>query len=212
MFLVAVAAVLVHIPVSSLTRDMAMIAKVHPFTGVVQNVGILLWCATAAICLFSCSLLRQQGNHPAASFLWWAGLMTAGLLADDLFMFHEYLAPFHFRINEKVVLASYACVTVAYLLVHRGLILGASYRLLAAALAFFSGSILVDVVGGSGWWNLAEDGFKLLGISSWLGYHAGRARHWLVPAADLRSQTTNMDVAASSAANNLAGASPLPLP
>jgi hypothetical protein len=106
--------------------------------------------------------------------------MTAGLLLDDLFMFHEYLAPIHFRLNEKGVLASYACVTVAYLLVHRRLILESSYRLLAAALVLFAVSMLVDLADGAGWWKLAEDGCKILGIASWLGYHAGMARNWLV--------------------------------
>ena len=138
LFLVAIAARYGHIPVSNLTRDMAAIANVHPLTGVVSNVGILLWCATAAICLFSSSLLRQQGARPEAGFLLWAGLVTTGLLVDDFFMFHEYLAPVHFHLNEKVVLASYGCVTAVYLLRHRRLILGASYWLLAAALVLFA--------------------------------------------------------------------------
>lgn len=153
MFLVTLAAYKGHIPVSIMTRDMAAIAKVHPFTGVVTNVGVLLWCAAAAICLFSCSLLRQRGHQPEARFLWWAGLMT-----------------------------------VAYLLVHRRLILESSFGLLAAALVLFGSSMMVDVLDGAGWRNLAEDGCKLLGIASWLGYHAGRARHWLVHAPEVRSQ------------------------
>jgi hypothetical protein len=192
LFLVVFAAFDLHIPLSNLTRDMAAVANVHPFTGVVSNVGILLWCAAAAICLFSSSLLRQQGAHAEARFLLWAGLMTTALLFDDFFLFHEYLAPVHFHLNEKVVHASYACVTVAYLLRHRRLILGANYRLLVAALALFAGSMLLDLSGGHSWWIFAEDGCKLLGIASWLGYHAGRARHWLVRAPVPRSQTASV--------------------
>ena len=189
-FLVAIAAKYGHIPVSNLTRDMAAIANVHPLTGVVSNVGILLWCAAAAICLFSSSLLRQQGAHREAGFLLWAGLMTTGLLVDDFFMFHEYLAPVHFHLNEKVVHASYFCVTALYLWRHRRLILETDFRLLAAALVLFAGSTLIDVVDGQGWWRLAEDGCKLLGISSWFAYHAGRARQWLVQAPVARTQAT----------------------
>jgi hypothetical protein len=189
LFLVAIAAISSpDITVSSLTRDMASIAHLHPLIGVVSNVGILLWCATAVICLFSRSLLRQHGLHAEARFLLWAGLMTIVLLVDDLFMIHEYIAPLHFHVNEKVVLASYACATGAYLLSHRRLILAANYQLLAAAMVLFTGSMLVDFADGTGWWNLAEDGCKVLGIASWLGYHAGRARHWLTRAADTRSQ------------------------
>jgi hypothetical protein len=178
-----------HIPLSTLTRDMASIAHVHPLIGVVSNVGILLWSATAVICLFSSSLLRQQGRHAEARFLLWAGLMTLVLLVDDLFMVHEYIAPVHFHVNEKVVLASYAAAPGAYLLSHRRLILGANYLLLAAAMALFTVSMAVDIADGSGWWRLAEDGGKVLGIASWLGYHAGRARHWLVQAPAQRMQT-----------------------
>jgi hypothetical protein len=171
----------------SLTRDMAAIARVHPLTGVVSNVGILLWCATAVICLFSCSLLRQQGLHAEARFLLWAGVMTVVLLVDDLFMIHEYIAPVHFHVNEKVVLASYVCAAGAYLLSHLRLILAANYQLLAAAMVLFTAAMLMDIASGNKWWNLAEDGFKVLGITSWLGYHAGRARHWLVHAPSTRS-------------------------
>jgi len=180
LFLVAIAARYGHIPVSDMTRDMAAIAKVHPLTGVVSNVGILLWCAAAAICLFSASLLRQQGAHREAGFLVWAGLMTTGLMLDDLFMFHEYIAPVHFHLNEKLVHASYFVVTLVYLLRHRRLILESNYRLLAAALVLFAASMMVDVADGQGWWRLVEDGCKLLGISSWLAYHGGMARQWMV--------------------------------
>lgn len=187
LFLVVMAARYGHVPVSNMTRDMAAIANVHPLTGVVSNVGILLWCAAAAICLFSSSLLRNQGARAEAGFLWWAGLMTTGLLVDDFFMFHEYIAPVHLHLNEKLVHASYFCVTAVYLLRHRRLILESNYWMLAAALGLFAVSTLVDVVDAEGWWRLVEDGCKLLGIASWLGYHAGRARHWLVEAPVLRS-------------------------
>lgn len=190
LFLVAIAGTFPNISLSSLTRDMAAIAHVHPLIGVVSNVGVLLWCATAVICLFSFSLLRQQGLHAEARFLLWAGLMTIVLLVDDLFMIHEYIAPVHFHVNEKVILVGHACGAAAYLLSHRRLILAANYQLLAAAMVLFTASMLVDIANGAGWWNLAEDGFKVLGIASWLGYFAGRARRWLVRAPDTRSQST----------------------
>jgi hypothetical protein len=187
LLLVGIAALSPHIALSSLTRDMAAIAQVHPLTGVVSNVGTLLWCAAAAICVFSSSLLRQRGLHAEARFLSWGGLLTIVLLVDDLFMVHEYLAPVHLHVHEKVVLAIYACAAGAYLLGHRRLILAANYQLLAAAMVLFTASMLMDIADVQGWWNLAEDGLKVLGIASWLGYHAGRARQWLVQAMDTRS-------------------------
>jgi len=188
LFVTVIAARYTHTPVSSLTRDMAAIAHVHPLIGVVSNVGILLWCATAAICLFARGLLRERGRHAEAGFLMWTGLLTVVLLVDDLFMIHEYIAPVHFHVNEKVVLAAHACLAGAYLLRHRQLILASNYQLLAAAMALFAASILVDVMDAHGWWSLGEDGFKVLGIASWFGYHAGRARHWLAHASPVPSR------------------------
>ena len=190
LLMVLLAALSAHIPVSTMTRDMASIAHVHPLIGVVSNVGILLWCATAVICFFGSSLLRQQGLPAEARFLMWAGLMTTVLLVDDLFMIHEYIAPVHFHVSEKLVLASYACATGAYLLVHRRLILADNYLLLAAAMALFTASMMVDIADGGGWWRLVEDGTKILGIASWFGYHASRARQWLVRAPHTRSQAS----------------------
>lgn len=187
LLLVVLAALIAHIPVSSLTRDIASIAQVHPLLGVLSNIGVLLWCATAAICFFGSSLLRQQHLHSVARFLRWAGLMTVVLLLDDLFMIHEYIAPVHFHVDEKVVLASYAAAAGLYLLTHRRLILAANYLLLVAAMLLFSASMLVDLADGRGWWRLAEDGCKILGIASWLGYHAGVARHWVAQANELRA-------------------------
>ena len=186
--MVTIAAFTAHVPLSSLTRDMASIAHIHPLIGVVSNVGILMWCATAVVCLFGFSLLRQQGLQAEARFLLWAGLMTLVLLLDDLFMIHEYIAPVHFHLSEKLVLASYALATGVYLLSHRDLILSANYNLLAAAMGLFTASMLVDIADVGGWWRLGEDGFKILGIASWFGYHAGRARHWLANAPHAESQ------------------------
>lgn len=205
LFLVVIAARYGHIPVSNMTRDIAAIANVHPLTGVVSNLGVLLWCATAAICLFSSSLLRQQGARPQASFLLWAGLLTTGLLVDDFFMLHEFLAPVHFHLNEKVVLASYGCVTALYLLRHRRLILESSYWMLAAALVLFAVSVMFDLADGHGWSRLGEDGCKLLGIATWLGYHAGRARYWLMQMPVTRSTASNavgLDVAPAAPIHN----------
>jgi hypothetical protein len=107
-------------------------------------------------------------------------------------MFHEYLAPVHLGLDENVVLLGYVCITAVYLLQHRRLILEADYRLLVTALVLFIGSMMIDLADVGGWWNLAEDGCKLLGIASWFGYHAGRAKQWLALALDARTQLTNL--------------------
>ena len=67
--LVALASLYLDISVVDLTRDIAVVAGVHPLTGMVSNIGILLWCAAAAICLFSSSVLRHRKRIPESAFL-----------------------------------------------------------------------------------------------------------------------------------------------
>lgn len=42
-----------NISISQLARDPVSLMDVHPFTGILSNLGILLWCMSASICLFS---------------------------------------------------------------------------------------------------------------------------------------------------------------
>lgn len=35
-----------------ITRDLAATANLHPFTGALSNLGILLWCSSGILCFF----------------------------------------------------------------------------------------------------------------------------------------------------------------
>jgi hypothetical protein len=49
-----------QVPFGMLTRDLAEITHASPFLGVISNIGILLWCSSAAICMLSFLLLRKD--------------------------------------------------------------------------------------------------------------------------------------------------------
>jgi hypothetical protein len=181
---VAVAAGAHGIAPSRFTLDPAVLTGSHPLLGVVSNAGILLWAAAAAISLFSAALLgggRRGGE--AGRFLLGAGVLTSWLALDDLFLFHEWLFPAVLGVPQTLVLATYVVVAALFLARFAALILRTERRLLAAALAFFAASLLIDQL-PQAWfaWKylvLIEDGCKLLGIVSWFGYFASAGARFL---------------------------------
>ena len=106
-----------------------------------------------------------------------SGIMTMILVLDDLFLLHEEIFPEHLGIPQKFVLLGYMGLTLVGIVVFRKSILGTEYLLLLIALGFFGLSVFVDVFDHEidaliGHWRyLFEDGFKFLGIVSWLGYY-----------------------------------------
>ena len=157
-----------HIPVSKFTRDPTHILNGHPFTGAISNIGILFWCATAAICFFS-ALIHWKNTKPLNSkFLLFSGLITLFLLLDDLFMFHEIIFPKYLHIPEFAVYSGYLALISIYLLKFKENILKTEYTLLYMALAFFALSMISDVfLLQEDMVYLVEDGFKLFGIVTW---------------------------------------------
>jgi len=172
--LVALLSVYSGVPVAFSLRDPTATLGAHPLTGVLSNVGVLVWCAAAGICFFTRAILpRAPGNDEMRSFLRWSGLLTTVLLLDDLFLFHESLAPDYLGLRQRLVFLSYGIATAWYLARFRRIVLGREVLVLLAALVFFTGSVFVDALQErwpSPWRILFEDGFKLLGIVSWSAY------------------------------------------
>ncbi len=179
LLLTAVAAVSFQtgLPAYKFMRDPAQIADVHPFMGFVSNVGALLWCATAAICLFASLLLGhrgQQAHH--ARFFFYAGLFTLLLMADDFFVLHDRILPFYLGVTEKPVFGIYAALLALGFFFFGRIIAAMDYLLLLIALGFFALSVVGDegqfvVQRAIGHWRiLIEDGFKFLGIVGWFGF------------------------------------------
>ncbi len=164
------------IPMSYFMRDPAAIAEAPAYIGLVSNIGILLWCATAAICFFSFAALgRQVGRREARSFLLYSGLLTGYLMLDDLFMFHERLLPQHLHIPQAAVYGAYVLMFAAYLVRFRKTIVESEFPILLLALVFFALSRGVDMGRDLGFVrvraaDLLEGGPKLLGIASWFAY------------------------------------------
>ena len=145
------------------------------YIGVVSNLGILLWCATAATCFFSYMLLSKKlRGKPSATFFLWSGGISTILLFDDLFLLHEEVIPIYLGISELIVFVGYLLIFVLYFTRWRRQILQTDYLLLLLALIFFSFSILIDrssISINQDTFTFIEDSFKFFGIVSWSTYY-----------------------------------------
>lgn len=161
-----------NIELDHFTQDPVSIMNAPFYLGFFSNVGILLWCASAALCFFTRALIPQaRVTAPIRLFLFYSGLIATLLMCDDLFLLHESAFPDYIGIPEKGVLVIYANILILYLLLFRTTILKTEYILLAFAFLLIGISTVVDLLPMP----IPEDSFledavKLFGIASWFIY------------------------------------------
>lgn len=166
------------IPIQVFTMDPAATMKAPFYIGIVSNFGILLWGATATVCLFSYALTRE---NPAAKetslFLLFSGVFTLTLLADDQLQIHEKLVPYFLHFSENWIYATYVVAAIFYFAGFRKFILRTDYLILLLSFFFFFLSIVADFFPHTQREHyLFEDGFKLVGVVSWFTYYAVTCR------------------------------------
>lgn len=175
------------VPPEYMLRDAAAVTDTPAYIGIVSNLGLLLWAATAGICLFAAA------SQPHVRRFWlYAGLLTMALLADDWLLLHENGFPVYLGIPEKLVYALYGLATLGYVVRFRRLLLRAEYLVLLVAFGWFAASVGADAfLDGVVWvpgFFLWEDGAKLFGIVTWLVFH-GRFAHALATDPALQAVT-----------------------
>lgn len=170
------------------TRDPAAWHHSDPLIGGVSNLGVLIWMAAAAVSLFAAALPRGALRQPEdRQLLLHAGMLTLWLALDDLYMFHERLAPDDLGIPQRAVLAIYAIWVAALVWRFRRVAVQAGLAPLSMALALLTFSVLIDQLAPGPWFEwrylvLVEDGAKLLGIVSWFAWLSSIARAALAAA------------------------------
>ena len=172
----AFARIFLQIDIASMTRDVNAIAGVHPLSGILSSLGILLWWTSVSVYLFTAYLLRSIQSTSGVGFLVYSGLLSTYLGLDDLFQVHEHLAPGYLKVPELVVYALLGSATTCYLWRYRRLLRQPDAVLLLFALAFLFISVAVDAVWKLWMWHpkdwkfLFEDGAKWLGICYWTAF------------------------------------------
>lgn len=156
--------------INLLTRDPLVITNAHFYIGMISNIGILFWCAGAAICLFSYAIVKRN-NLPRelTKFLLFSGLLTSFLTIDDLFMLHDVVFPEYLYINEYLIYVVYLGIVLSFFIKNLKFIKKTEFIILLAATGFFALSIIFDTLFAE-LPTFIDDIFKLLGIITWFTY------------------------------------------
>lgn len=192
LFLIAVRLMgkILGISTYDLTADPAEIAGKLPYIGFFSNVGNLLWCGAAAICIFTAFLTKVDQTTARRWFIFLLAsfFLTMSLLLDDLFQIHEYYHAIFFAFQKvDVPLKDKTMQNIFELLYMCAMYLGAfglyifyfrkyfrhtEYLYFILAIFFFTLSIVIDMTPETLLPEhfFIEDGAKLLGIFSWLTY------------------------------------------
>lgn len=162
-------------------RDIVATAELPFFTGFVSQLEGLLWSASLTVCLLGLIVVRRRLPDAigASRFLLHGSILTGVLLLDDVFLFHEDIAPKYLHLPEELIFALYAIISVGFVVLNWREILSSEYAILFLALALFAGSIFLDALPLDSldiryFWEqlefLLEDGFKFAGIITWLTF------------------------------------------
>ena len=101
------------------------------------------------------------------------------MLLDDLLLFHETIAPDVLNISEQTVYISYAIIILGAIFRYRKIIAQTEWNLFGLAFLFLGFSVFIDeltiyfdlsAIFKLSVQYLLEDGCKLFGIVSWVGY------------------------------------------
>lgn len=150
------------------------------YYGVMSHLGVVAWFLTAGASLFAALCLWSRGSRGAD----WRVLAAAGILSlvlglDDLLLLHELVLP-RLGIPQNVVLAAYVLLGGAYALLQRRRLLAREGAFLTLAFGLFALSLGTDIALHSidSAVVMAEDGFKFVGIVSWMAFHVALAERF----------------------------------
>jgi hypothetical protein len=112
-----------------LFRDITALAELPFYTGFISQLGSLLWAASVMACFLALFFLKKLhiGSSQTRQFLLQAGLFSAFLMLDDVFLFHEEIAIEYFSMGQKKVYLAYFLVILAFLYFNRREILSSDY-------------------------------------------------------------------------------------
>lgn len=164
-------------------RDPAQQSNESSFIGVLSNLGVALWVASASVSAFgfylAWRLCRLQSSVPAASpaarqlpVHWWAlpllmTLLSTMLAIDDFFMIHDRY------INQRVCYLVYAILAFTILLAGLPQIARFAALPFSGAMALLAASAGTDLIqyfipASYATTQIFEEGFKFVGAASWL--------------------------------------------
>ncbi|RKD91376.1 hypothetical protein [Mangrovibacterium diazotrophicum] len=166
------------------TRDVTTLGNLPFYAGAISTLGIFLWGVTAAICLFTSSLLLKLADRQLLNFFLVVAIISAYLMFDDLFLIHEHSGTW-IRGGEKSIVLLLGGVVSLHLFLFRKIVQNTHYGMLLIAFSMLGASVIADELQPYFWekgdlHTLAEDGTKWVGIVCWTGYYVQTAFDFII--------------------------------
>ena len=156
------------IKLSLVVRDLAQTCGYPIGVGMISNIGILLWGATASICLFTS--FSKYINRESSKLLLLGGGFSGLLCVDDFFLLHDrYIGPDFLNLT-------YLAISIFLLVRFRKILKSIGIFNLVISILFLGSSIFFDGViqqifdQSYELTQLIEEWFKFLGITCWLNF------------------------------------------
>ena len=147
-------------------RDFPQQMEEPALLGFLSAIGIWMWISAFAIASFSL-LTYKERDRRSKELLFLLGLFSLLLAIDDYFLIHDWY------VDQKICYATYAFIALAIMLRHFKRIVkidGFAFLLAGFLLAL---SIFTDLIQNHlpfkyKYTQVAEEGFKFVGIATWL--------------------------------------------
>lgn len=177
LIIITVVRIIYGLKIPDMTMDIAAIAGIHPLSGFLSSLGILLWWTSASIWLFTAYIKRKKEITASIGFQLYSGILSLYIALDDLFQFHEHIAEKYLNISEHVIYILLLTIILFYIRKYNYVFQRSDGAFLGMALFFLASSVFVDAVLEplllyliKNWEYLIEDGLKWLGICFWTGF------------------------------------------
>jgi len=160
-------------------KDPAQQTRVSSWLGLLSNLGVFVTFSAAVICFFALST-RLSMRKQKRECLFLVGLLSALIAFDDFFLIHDR------HMSEKTCYLIYAVFLLALLWRHYRTILKVDAPAFLLAGGFLALSIFTDLVQGDialtyGRSQILEEGFKFVGMSTWLYFSYRLAITYVLP-------------------------------
>ena len=157
-----------NIKLNLVVRDLAQTCGYPIGVGMISNIRILLWGATASICLLT--TFSEGINRESSRLLLLGGIFSSLLCIDDFFLLHDrYIGPDFLNLT-------YLAISIFLLVRFRSILKKIGLFNLVISILFLGLSIFFDGVIQQVFnqsyqlTQLIEEGFKFIGITCWLNF------------------------------------------
>lgn len=171
-FYVASLEVLKHrgFTIKEIIKEAPQITKTSSFLGFLSNIGVWIWISSAAICFFTVIKNNPKITRLHKELLSLLGSFSILLAIDDFFMIHDRY------VEQEICYSIYALLAIAILIRHNKMIIRIDGLAFLLAGSLLASSIFIDLIQSripfeKYFVQSIEEGFKFLGIATWLYFN-----------------------------------------